>query len=61
MATDNMTVYSALMNRLHQLVQFHQSDSLADTLVDLNSEKVIEKEATVENKIKYQAEKMGNK
>ena len=60
-ATGNVASYSALMNGLHQLVQFQQANALASTLGELHSEKVREKEATAKKKREEQAEKVGKK
>ena len=49
-----MESYSAFRNGPHQFVQFHKANALTATLGDLNSEKAIEKEATVEKKRKEQ-------
>ena len=45
MATGNEANYSDLTNGPHELVKFQQANDLAATLGELNSEKLIEKEA----------------
>ena len=61
MATGNVASFSALVNGLHQLVQFQQADALAATLGELHIEKLRDKEENAEKKIKEQAEKVGKK
>ena len=45
MDTGNEANYSDLTNGPHELVKFQQANDLAATLGELNSEKLIEKEA----------------